>query len=109
MTDKYKLVGREVVPVDDLFEWGEAMEVLRRADKLQIGHDMVGNIEVSTIFMGLDMRIMYGEPQLFETMVFEWPIGGGPRRAMDTYRYSTYDQAEESHKAIVNGLRNKLQ
>jgi hypothetical protein len=106
MTVKYKLVGRELVIVEDLIEWATAMEQMRRDDTVQIGHDMVGKIEVSTIFLGLDFGMPWGPPRLFETMTFEWP-GGAPRRPLDTWRYTTLAEAEAGHAAVVAELKAK--
>ena len=64
----YKLTGREIAecPPD---EW-------ICAPMPHIGDTTIGNVRVSTIFLGLDHNV-FGDrpPELFETMVFGGPNG----------------------------------
>jgi hypothetical protein len=55
-----------------------------------------GGLEVSTVFLGLDHNMGDGPPQLFETMVFD-----GDSRGVDTWRCSTWTEAEAMHAAAV--------
>ena len=59
----------------------------------------LGNVEVSTVFLGINHRFGEGPPLLFETMVF-----GGP---MDQYclRCSTYDEALIQHDLVIERVR----
>lgn len=91
MTDKYILEGRETVPCPSLIEWARWFE---NADR-RVGHDFIGKVRVSTVFLGVDHSFGRGPPELFETMIF-----GGPH---DGYaeRYSTWDEAEAGHKKAL--------
>ncbi len=71
----------------------------------QMGHslqkDLAKNCRVSTVFLGYDHG--YGEthlPLLFETMVFDGDFDGYQMR------YSTYDEAIQGHKEILEKILN---
>lgn len=88
---KYILEGTKIIPVD-LLTWGRWLEEGRNG----LWRDDIGDVLVSTIFLGLDHNFgMGGKPLLFETMIF-----GG---AHDEYqkRYTAYKQAEAGHKKAV--------
>lgn len=61
----------------------------------RVGNDMIDDVHVSTVFLGLDHRFGEGEPILFETMIF-----GGKH---DEYqeRYCTWNEAAEGHKRAI--------
>jgi hypothetical protein len=65
--------------------------VVRRSE---IGED----IEISTVWLGLDHQHGDGAPLIFETRVFGGDCAG------DTYRYSTLDEATAGHESIVAQL-----
>src|SRR6266852_1234578 len=92
MNDKYKLVGHEVVPVEDLLEWVRWLETAER----KVAHDQISpDVRVSTVFLGLDHSFDQGPPLLFETMIF------GGKHSYFQERYTTWEQAEEGHKRAV--------
>jgi hypothetical protein len=97
MSDKYKLEGHEVIPVDDLLEWAHWFETAKR----HVAYNEIdGNVQVSTVFLGLDHSFGgLGRPVLFETMVFGGPLNG------EQERYCTWDEAEAGHKAILEKVR----
>lgn len=87
----YILDGRTPRPCD-LMTWAQAFE---KADR-HIGNDTIGNVLVSTVFLGLDHSFGSGPPLLFETMIF----GGEHDHYQD--RCSSYDEAEAMHlKALA--------
>lgn len=99
MSDNYILEGHTPVPVDDALVWARWFE---RADRT-VAKTVLGDIRVSTVFLGLDHnwgRLLGADtpPLLFETMVF-----GSDHPDLDEYqrRYSTWDEAEEGHAAAV--------
>lgn len=110
----YKLVGREVVPVEHLLQWAQWYETAER----HIAHTEVGEFMVSTIFLGLDHGwAPYGRtPILFETMVYGPPVEEeilGKKRMMRQFldyqpRYSTYDEAEAGHHAMCAQITRLL-
>lgn len=96
MSDKYILVGHEPRPAE-LMDWAKWYETADR----HVANDTVGDVKVSTVFLGLDHNWGGGVPLLFETMIF-----GGPH---DQYqeRCSTWDEAEEMHaKALGLATRS---
>lgn len=65
----------------------------------RVALNKIGDIDVSTVFLGVDYGFNSTIPVLFETMVF-----GGPD---DQYceRYCTYEEAEKGHDRIVNMVK----
>jgi hypothetical protein len=61
----------------------------------RIAKDTIGDVEVSTIFLGIDHSFGSGPPLLFETMVF------GGELDDEQERYSTEAQALAGHAAMV--------
>lgn len=96
MRGYYKLVDGKTVPVDNMVSWGTWYETTDR----RVAKDTVGDSEVSTVFLGLDHAYGDGPPMLFETMVF----GGKLDEEME--RYSTLEQAQEGHKAMVQRVKD---
>lgn len=72
---------------DDFHAWGKWFETADR----HVALDKVGDVTVSTVFLGLDHSFGAGAPLLFETMIF-----GGQH---DDYcdRYATRAEAVEGH------------
>jgi len=92
MNEKYILKGHDAVPCDDLMEWAKVFKGTNR----HVASDMVGDVRVSTVFLGLDHSFGEGDPLLFETMIF----GGLHDQYQD--RCSTWEQAEKMHKIAVD-------
>lgn len=100
MSDKFILRGKEVVSCDDLELWAQWFQTANR----RVAHDTVGDVRISTVFLGLNHNFFDdGPPLIFETMVF----GGQLDDA--TERYSTYAQAESGHAAMVERVKATLQ
>lgn len=91
MGDHYILKGKESVPAD-LMTWAEWFEQNRAARR--VASDERDDVRISTVFLGLDHGSGDGPPLIFETMVF-----GGVNDG-DTYRYSTWEQAEQGHANV---------
>ena|ERR1700722_16805221 len=95
MSTRYFILGgkdnHEVIP-SDLKSWAQWFETNERFVQL----DTIGEVRVSTVFLGLDHSFNAGPPLLFETMIFEG--------AHDLYqeRYSTWDEAVEGHRRALN-------
>jgi hypothetical protein len=96
VSDKYILDGHDAVPCKSLLEWASWFD---KADRI-VQKTTVGPAEVSTVFLGLDHSFGIGEPLLFETLVFGGPLD----QEMD--RYSTWEEAEQGHKAMVERARD---
>jgi len=110
MLEYYILDGKKTVKVD-LLTWAEWFETANRRvalNKIGIrlqsragkksGKDKV--LRVSTVFLGLDHNYGEGPPHIFETMVLD-DRGHGYTMA----RCSTYEEAEEQHRQMVEHVR----
>jgi hypothetical protein len=92
MTDRYILdASNKPVICPDLFDWAYWFETADR----HVALDRQGDVEVSTVFLGLDHQFGIGPPLLFETMVF-----GGPLNE-EQQRYSTWEEAVDGHQAMM--------
>jgi hypothetical protein len=95
MSDYYILVGTTPVQIDDLRDWATWYEKQDR----RVAKDTVGDVEISTVFLGLDHAWGESLPMIFETMVF------GGELDQEQVRYSTWEQAEVGHRAMVKRVR----
>lgn len=96
MNGHYILEGREVKPVD-LMTWARWME--GHLNGRHVGNDLIGDVRVSTVFLGLDHSFGEGPPLLFETMVF-----GGEHDGWQD-RYTTWEQALAGHSSVLSAIR----
>lgn len=71
---------------------------LESAEARDVAFDEMGDVHVSTVWIGLNHNWGSGAPLIFETMIF-----GGVN---DQYqeRYATEEQALAGHERIVNGV-----
>ncbi len=77
MTEKYILneQGNPVVE-RDLMKWARWFELADR----EIARDAIGNVTVSTVFLGLDHSFSGEPPVLFETIIIGGTHGGYMKR-----------------------------
>lgn len=98
------LVDREVVPVSymEWARWSEQAHGPGFEKHCRVGETFVGPCKVSTVFLisGIDYSWGIGPPLFFETMVF-----GGLAYDDCQWRWSTYEEAEAGHAAIVESVR----
>jgi len=94
MSDHYILKDKKAISVD-VIEWARWFE---KADR-KVAHTKIGEATISTVFLGLDHSFGLGPPLIYETMVF----GGKLDEEME--RYSTWEQAEAGHAAMVERVR----
>lgn len=85
----------------DLHEWTQMYQTEEGQNRRHVAFDDIGDIQVSTVFLGLDHNHFGGPPLLFETMVFS---GNGNDRYCK--RYSTWSEAEEGHVTAVQWVRD---
>lgn len=92
MSDLYILDGHTPVPVTDVAVWGK---FFGDRSKRRVARTEIGDVTVSTVFLGMDHNFEGGKPILFETMVF-----GGEH---DEYqeRCCTWDEAVAMHTRVV--------
>lgn len=93
----YILDGKIPVQVDHI-AWSQWLEA--NYAKKVIARDCVGESIISTVFLAIDHGHS-GQVLLFETMVFEGPLDG------EQVRYSTWEQAEAGHTAMVDRVRGE--
>ena len=99
MTDKYILDEHgSPVPEPDLMKWAQWFETANR----HLARDVIGDVTVSTVFLGINHRFGEGEPLLFETMVFGGPFDQEQRR------YSRRIDAFAGHADLVAQVRSTL-
>ncbi|WP_439372903.1 hypothetical protein [Bradyrhizobium sp. DASA03120] len=101
----YVLVNRETarVPLND---WASASASrhatikLTSLDPWRVAQTYIGDVHISTVFLGLDHRFFGdGPPLLFETMIF------GGRLDEFQNRCATWDEAEAMHAEAVEQVR----
>jgi hypothetical protein len=77
-------------------EWSE---MLGDIDRRRVGYDEVGDVKVSTVFLGMNHG--FGKMlELFETMTF-----GGAHDQVLIARYPTWESAARGHRVTVTRLR----
>jgi hypothetical protein len=94
---KYYILERgRVVPVtgpNAMLIWAQWLEDDK--NRRHVGSDQIGQLWVSTVFMGLDHNWSDdGEPILFETMIF---TDDKEMHDLHCRRYSTMEEAERGH------------
>lgn len=94
----YILDGRRPKSVEGLLDFVRWLQVSSR----HVASDMVGDVHVSTVFLGLDHSGGDGPPVLFETMVSNGKQDGHRRRC------STWDEAEWQHKVALRMVTEEV-
>lgn len=82
---------RNPVPAKSTIEWAEWF----RCNDKRIAYTEIGNVRVSTVFLGIDHGWFEGPPILFETMIFGGEHDGEQRR------YETWGEALKGHDDAV--------
>ncbi len=96
MDNKYILDGKTPVLEPNLLKWANWYE---SADR-HVKNTHLGDVQISTVFLSLAHNFgEEGPPILFETMVF-----GGTLDEKQCH-YSTWDEAEAGHNAMVDRIR----
>ena len=96
MNDYAILDGHEVVVCDNFKDWSRRNT---GADRTVAKTD-VGGAHVSTVFLGCDYSFGEAPPLWFETMVF-----GDSPLADEQVHYTTWDEAEAGHAAMVERVK----
>jgi hypothetical protein len=88
----YTLEGKVPRLAEDFSEWALWFETSNR----RVAFTQARHVSVSTVFLGTDQRMLPEDaPVLFETKVF------GGKHDAEVRRYSTWDDAERGHYAVV--------
>ena len=88
---RYILKGTEPQPCDNLEEWA----IWMNEPNCRIARDEIGDVSVSTVFLGVASDDIDGVPVLFETMVLPSNL---------VRRYTTHQQALAGHAQTVCDL-----
>ncbi|MDX9974898.1 MAG: hypothetical protein RBU21_18060 [FCB group bacterium] len=89
--------NKRAIPCRSAHEWGVWFAT---ADRV-VARDTVGEVVVSTVFLGIDHNFHgQGDPLLFETMVFL--ADGEPGRLR---RYFIWGEAEQGHREIMQAIQ----
>lgn len=104
MGDKYVLSGHDAIVEPDLMKWAKWFETANRTvrkdtAKITLDGEPVGNVDVSTVFLGLDRSFGQGKPLLFETMVFGGPLD------QECERCSSWEAAEKMHEKMCERVK----
>ena len=89
-----------IATTDDVYEWAAWMETANRT----IGRDTIEVdgilVNVSTVFLGIDHSFGFGQPVLFETMIF------GGKHDQYQERYCTLEEAKIGHLLAIEMARH---
>ena len=100
MSDKYMLVNGEAVLCPNLMIWARWFETAGAERVLR--QDDIGDVHVSTVFLGLDHAFGGGLPVLWETMIFKGPHDGYQAR------YTSRADAIRGHEAALALVRSAV-
>lgn len=81
---------------------GDLLVLKLDQDYSRIGFDVVGPVEISTVWLGHDEGFGEGGLRLFETMVF------APSGTVLRTQYATEEEARQGHAEIVRKARDEL-
>lgn len=84
-------------------DYREAVRLLEDVDYRRVAWDAVGDLEVSTVWLGLDHSFGLGPPLIFETMIFE----AGPLNT-ECRRYGSEAAALAGHREVLEVCRLEL-
>lgn len=99
----WTLEGHTPIPCWDNKEWWEWWS---KAPNLRVAEDCVGDVWVSTVFLGRDHNCVgEGAAVLFETMCFSREVS-----EVDEFqlRYATWEEAEAGHRFVVDWVKTML-
>jgi hypothetical protein len=91
---------RRPVPVNDCLIWARWFG---QCESRHVADDQIGDVRISTVFIGLDHRYGDGPPLIFETLIFGGDLDG------HMWRYSTWDDAEIGHRMAVKKAKQRAE
>ncbi len=94
---KYVLVNGKPKLEPDLIKWAKWYEV--SDEERIVGKTSINDVEVSTVFLGLDHGFGNNRVILYESMVFGGVLDG------EENRYSTLVEAWKGHRALVKKVK----
>ena len=106
LTGLYILVNGEPVPEPDVLRWAQWRGEHEDEQRIALDTDAAGCWVVSTIFLGIDYRLLPERsdyPLVFETMLF---VRGQPAFCQ---RYSSRDAAVAGHVDVLGRVEQLIQ
>jgi len=94
----YKLDGHEPVRCT-LAEYAQSMQ---DESMRVVAQTTAGDLQISTIFTGIDRNFGSGPLSLFEAVVFGLPDDMHPQ-----WRFSTWDEAMDNHRRLVETVTER--
>lgn len=92
------------VTMEEYFRWHRSLpEATKTRIGTKVARSMIGDITVSTAFLGTDHGFGGGPPLLYETMIF------GGERDEETTRYTTWGNAVTGHEKIASEISRQRQ
>ncbi len=92
--ETYILEGHIPVLCTSIMKWGKWFKDVDRT----VAKNTIHDIQVSTVFLGMDHAFDGGTPLLFETMIF------GGEYDNDCWRYHTWDEALHGHNKVCRSV-----
>lgn len=104
MLSTYVLDGKTPVTEPDPKKWEGWMKKACRTVRydtatVRLAGNKIGEVRVSTVFLGMDHQLGKGPPLLFETLVFGGPID------QEQDRCSTWEAAEKMHELMCERVK----
>ena len=87
------------VIIVSLLEWALWASSDKDFEKRRVAKTKIGDVLISTVFLGLDHGFEQGHPLWFETLVF------GGKLDMEMERYETLEEAMAGHERMVAKVR----
>ena len=87
--------NRDGEPISPQLWWREFDD----SESRRVDYTQIGDVEVLTVFLGLDHQLGEGPPLIYETMAF------GGKLADECERYTTEAQAKFGHAAMVRRVK----
>jgi hypothetical protein len=97
--DKNPVHEPDLIKFSKFFSDMKNKRVARTVGEVTLNGKPVGNVEISTVFLGINHQVGDGPPLLFETMVFGGPMDGHCERC------STWEAAEQQHEKVCVKLK----
>ncbi len=97
--ENYILDGHKAVVCSDILTWAKWFEANNK--NRHVADEKIGDVRVSTVFLGLDHSFGDGPPLLFETMIFGGPLD------QEQDRCTTWDEAERMHAVMVERVKHE--
>jgi hypothetical protein len=92
-----------VVPVDNVLDWGQWFEAATANKSRVVAQEQIGDAFVSTVFLGIDHGWNpAGPPIIWETMVFGGAMDGEQDRCP-----GTWDMAKAMHAEMVAKVKEQ--